>query len=69
MKHDFSNRAAVVEAIRNAAQRLRPDWKEPEDRAREHLAAAAELYQETGDLEAFKRTKRLLARLTPEDPK
>lgn len=66
MKNEFSNPAGVVEAIRNAAQVLRPDYVPPEQRAREHLAAAAEMFQEAGDFSAFKRTKRLLARVQGE---
>lgn len=38
----FSNPAGIVAALREAQKRLRPDWKEPEQRAREALAEAAE---------------------------
>jgi len=42
MKHEFSNPAGVIEAIRRAQRHLDPSFKTPEQRAREHLLEAAE---------------------------
>ena len=49
MSERFSNPEGVREAIRNAAQVLRPDYKPPEQRACEALAEAAEAVRELPD--------------------
>lgn len=49
MSEQFSNPRGVVEAVRRAADVLRPDYKSPEQRAREHLEAAAEAVRELPD--------------------
>lgn len=45
-EQQFSNPAGLAEAIRRASQRLRPDWVEPADRARQALLEAAEAARE-----------------------
>jgi hypothetical protein len=62
----WSNPSAVRSCITAAQQALRPDFKPPEDRAREHLRHAADLWREAGNRDAEKRTRRLLARLNKE---
>lgn len=44
--NQFSNPYGIVAAIREAQKRLRPDWVEPEERAREALAEAAAAVRE-----------------------
>ncbi|SFB94729.1 hypothetical protein SAMN05660479_00926 [Microbulbifer thermotolerans] len=66
---DFSNPRGIVAAIREAQKRLRPDWVEPEQRAREALAEAAEAAREALEppysWRAEKKILSLSARLFP----